>query len=198
MEEAAIREAEEIPEGEAAVTKKSALPMPPKWKPLTQLWAKPVAGPVPQIRWWKHEGRLYIQVNAPLPLADWITFKKIGFVEGLWQQDVAEFFIADRRTGRYQEFNLSPGGAWWSAIFTSPRVKLEPQPEWRAFGVRTKVVWSEKEWTGELSFPMPDLSQAAVNCTAITAGREGRRFYSLAALGSATPDFHRPEDWITF
>jgi len=28
-----------------------------------------------------------------------------------------------RSTGKYLEFNLAPNGAWWSAVFTSPRVR---------------------------------------------------------------------------
>ena len=35
------------------------------------------------------------------------------FVEGLWEQDVAEFFVAAGGT-ECQEINISPTGAWWS------------------------------------------------------------------------------------
>ena len=169
------------------------------WIPLRQAWAAGTEelGQMPQVRWWLESGHLVWEMKTPLPLAESAAFKAEGFVEGLWEQDVAEFFISDRRTGHYQEFNLSPGGAWWSALFVAPRVRKDPQPESQAFGVRTEILWTATEWVGRLSFPQPDLFHTAVNFTAITAGREGRRFYSLAALGSATPDFHRPEDWIT-
>ena len=157
-------------------------------------------------------------MKTALPLADRAAFPAEGFVEGLWQQDVAEFFVADRRTGHYQEFNLGPGGAWWSATFCAPRLRVVPQPEWQSFGVLAKVLWTNREWIGQLSVPLPagipflsppshrsgaerlmqelESGQLAVNFTAITAGRAGPRFYSLAHLRTATPDFHRPADWI--
>lgn len=167
------------------------------WLPLRQMWAAELEEVVPQVRWWIEGGRLVWEMKTALPLADRATFMPQGFVEGLWEQDVAEFFIVDRRTGHYQEFNLSPGGAWWSACFRAPRVRIDPQPGWTAFGVRTEVVWTNDEWMGRMSWPLPDLATASVNFNAIVAGTAGRRFYSLAALSGFTPDFHRPEDWLT-
>ena len=44
------------------------------------------------------------------------------FKEGLWEKDVAEFFVsADGRS--YQEINISPTGAYWSALFSDYRVR---------------------------------------------------------------------------
>lgn len=166
------------------------------WLPLKQQWAKPTGEGVPQVRWWIEAGRLLWEVKMVIPRGERAVFPAPGFVEGLWEQDVAEFFIADRATGHYQEFNLGPGGAWWSATFSAPRVRIAPQPECRLFGITTNVSWTDTQWIGRQSLPLPDLAGAAVNFTAIIAGPDGRRFYSLADLGGRTPDFHRPADWI--
>ncbi len=77
------------------------------------------------------------------PLADRASFPAEGFVEGLWEHDVAEFFLLDRRRGTYQEYNLSPGGAWWAAAFSAPRVRLDPQPDLAAFGPAAAVCGPE-------------------------------------------------------
>ena len=185
-----------IQEEAAAVIEQAASSAEAAWLPLRQLWAAQTGEVVPLVRWWTEKDRFIWEMKTARPLSDRQTFKATGFAEGLWDQDVAEFFIADRRTGTYQEYNLSPGGAWWSACFKAPRLRLKPQPEWPGFAVRTEVDWSNGGWTGRMSLPAPDLTTASVNFTSIVAGKAGRRFYSLALLGSTTPDFHRPEDWL--
>ncbi len=167
------------------------------WSPLRRLWAEGTEEVVPQVRWWTEGTRFVWEMKCPLPLAERKTFAPTGFIEGLWEQDLAECFMLDRRTGHYQEFNLGPGGAWWSARFSAPRVRIAPQPSALSFGVLTEVEWTAAAWIGRLSFPVPDLGSAAVNFTAIVASSEGRRFYSLAPLGGSRPDFHRPADWIS-
>ena len=51
------------------------------------------------------------------------------FVEGLWERDVAEVFIREEHSQRYQEFNLSPAGAWWTQTFAEYRVRETSSPE---------------------------------------------------------------------
>lgn len=46
------------------------------------------------------------------------------FVEGLWEQDVAEFFVAGPGPG-YQEINIAPTGAWWCCLFSGYRERQE-------------------------------------------------------------------------
>jgi len=46
-----------------------------------------------------------------------------AFQAELWKYDVAEFFLLDPTTGRYLEFNLAANGAWWSTVFTAPRLR---------------------------------------------------------------------------
>lgn len=77
------------------------------------------------------------------------TQKAGDFVEGIWRYDAAELFIAEAEVSeaplmslanedttqtqrwknvRYQEFNFSPLGAWWSCVFDSYRVRASKQP----------------------------------------------------------------------
>ena len=182
--------------GAAAVIKPALSRAETVWHPLQQLWSEAVSPGVPRVRWWIGKNRLHWEMDTARLLADRTSFPAAGFVEGLWEQDVAEFFLLDRRRGSYQEFNLSPGGAWWSAVFSAPRARTVPQPDWTTFAVQTDVNWTAQHWTGRLSLPLPDLADVAVNFTAITAGPERRRFFSLASLGGTTPDFHRPGEWI--
>ena len=44
------------------------------------------------------------------------------FKEGLWEKDVAEFFVSAGEKG-YQEINIGPTGAYWSAHFSDYRVR---------------------------------------------------------------------------
>ena len=166
------------------------------WQPLRKLWAETAGESPPQVRWGKQAGFLIWEMKMELPSEGRSEFESGGFVEGLWERDVAEFFILDRHSGEYQEFNLGPGGAWWSASFVAPRVRAVPQPDWTRLGVQTKVTWTPTHWTGQMCLWLPDYREPAVNFCAIRRGPGGAKYYSLAGLAGETPDFHRPQEWI--
>ena len=49
------------------------------------------------------------------------------FLEGLWNEDVAELFIKGE-DGAYQEFNLAPSGAWWAMTLSEYRKRrIDPK-----------------------------------------------------------------------
>lgn len=127
------------------------------------------------------------------------------FVEGLWQYDVAEFFVL-APDGRYQEFNLSPTGAWWSAVFSSYRQDATPV---RLNSVSTIAKYDEASWSAELSVALADL---------VVLGQDGLRGAKLSLTSilspgdpeylcwghqsGGEPDFHRPDtfrpvSWVT-
>lgn len=185
-------------EGAAAVNNPAGSSLEAGWQPLRKMWAEPVGESPPQVRWWKEDGFLIWEMTMELPWAGHSEYESGGFVEGLWERDVAEFFILDRRRGEYQEFNLGPGGAWWSARFVAPRVRAVPQPDWTQLGVQTEVTWTPTHWTGQMRLRLPDCQESAVNFCAIRRGPGSAAYYSLAGLGGEKPDFHRPQDWITW
>jgi hypothetical protein len=135
-------------------------------------------------------------MQCPLPEAARDSFAGSGFLEGLWNHDLAECFLLDQSTGHYTEYNLGPGGAWWAAHFISPRVRTNPQPNPVAFGVKASTAWCNHGWTGRMEIPLPPLASPALNFTAIVQAAPCRHFFSLAPLSGERPDFHRPQEWL--
>ncbi len=169
------------------------------WHALHLPWpSAPTAssGTVPRVRWRRTGNRLRWEIESPAPLAARPAFPASGFVEGLWEQDLAECFLLDIPSGHYTEYNLSPGGAWWAAHFIAPRVRCDPQPTPDAFGVELGTTWSDQGWSGWMEIPLPPSDHFAFNLTAIVQTTQGCCYYSLAGLGGSRPDYHRPEDWL--
>ena len=122
------------------------------------------------------------------------------FVPGLWQYDVAEFFLHDSRSGRYLEFNLAPNGAWWSAEFTAPRVRQcvddVPIP-----GVSTYCRASPAgHWQAAAAIPLDFLREhfdfgehTGMNVTLIIDSPEQKFLTATPASAppGGEPDFHR-------
>ena len=123
------------------------------------------------------------------------------FVSGLWQFDVAEVFICDDTSPAYQEFNLSPGGAWWTGLFSGYRQPLaaehQPHPKVRCFSeIR------EQDWQAILAIPRESVSvhcafseHSRINVSFITDGT-ARRYFSWAPIIAPEPDFHRSEQFL--
>ena len=106
-----------------------------------------------------------------------------GFVEGLWNRDVCEFFLV-ASDGRYQEFNLSPTAAWWSARFRSYRSQEATCPE---LSVVTSAARSRSGWKASLSVPSSQILEwERFQVTAILGGR-----YFSTGECAGKPDFHR-------
>lgn len=151
--------------------------------------------------WLLRDGsRLVFGARIPLSAHCDMGLKRGDYVEGLWQQDVAEFFIASA-DGRYQEFNLSPTGAWWSMSFSEPRVREESfsPPN----GVETLGEIGDSSWQVVLSIPVGDLAvplegfgKTFVNLNVIV--REDPRIYlSYAKLPGSRADFHQPQSFCS-
>ncbi|MBX3172535.1 MAG: hypothetical protein KF760_34345 [Candidatus Eremiobacteraeota bacterium] len=106
-----------------------------------------------------------------------------GFVEGLWRRDVAEFFLI-AADGSYQEFNLSPTGAWWSARFRGYR---DQERECRCTSVVTSAGRSRAGWKAWLSIAVAEvIAWERFQVTAILGGR-----YFSTGKCSGEPDFHK-------
>lgn len=121
------------------------------------------------------------------------------FRAGLWERDVAEFFLMGPN-GDYQEFNLSPSGAWWSASFTGHRQQSEELP---CPSVVVAACSGGGRWTAQLSVALVDikplqgfcLSQCRLNPTAILApGQPEYLCYGHSSGGQ--PDFHREDNFL--
>lgn len=171
----------------------------PPWQSMHLPWPDTGVpeGKAPEVRWLVAGGMLIWEMRCPLPFAALETFPAGGFVEGLWSNDLAECFLLDRRTGCYTEYNLSPRGAWWAAAFTTPRVRAEPQPGERDFGLAVKTDVKEDGWTARMELALPVHRDFALNFTAVVMTPRGPGYFSLAPLGGARPDFHQPGEWLS-
>jgi hypothetical protein len=119
------------------------------------------------------------------------------FVEGLWERDLIELFLLNRENGRYAEWNLAPGGAWWAAVFRAPRERIL---EWPCPGAEATAEVASGRWQAVLSLPKGKVHEmlggapTPGNLTAII-GTPRPQCLSLAELGNGEPDFHRPGEF---
>ena len=117
------------------------------------------------------------------------------FFYGLWEQDVAEFFVAGAGA-RYQEINISPSGAWWSGLFSDYRV-LESNQQFDC-SIESKI--SSHSW--EISFeaelrhfqPWRELpsSERRISVASILYDPDPQ-YFAWNHGGGGEPDFHRQD-----
>ena len=130
------------------------------------------------------------------PIAAWTERRDAAgdFVSGLWEYDVAELFIYSSETKQYQEFNIAPSGAWWSALFsgyrtqvvstfTPPTVELHCHSSAQGWNAAIKIPFSE------LALPGASHKNLLVNLCLIQ-GQKPRHYLSAALIETAEPDFH--------
>ena len=117
------------------------------------------------------------------------------FIEGLWEEDVSEFFLCEQGTTRYLEVNLAPTGAWWWCLFDEYRKRTNPQPPPPATVSATSII-SANVWESSLSiplsvlpFPIPPDRAPRINITGVITKPE-RHFLSYTKLQNDKPDFH--------
>ncbi len=130
------------------------------------------------------------------------------FQAELWKYDVAEFFLLDPTTGKYLEFNLAPNGAWWSAMFTAPRVRENeedvPFPDVATYA----DLAPGGSWMAAAAIPLKHLRSmlnfgdaSKMNMTFILNSPD-QKFLTASKLNDAggEPDFHLPEKFkdVTF
>lgn len=112
----------------------------------------------------------------------------------LWKQDVVELFLGSAEGGEYQELNLSPSGAWWTAVFTGYRVPL--QSTIVPAGVKTFATVDKDGWSAALSIPLASLQFPLTDKTTANIcgiSWEKKEFWSAGEATEGEPDFHRKE-----
>ena len=115
------------------------------------------------------------------------------FVEGLWEYDVAELFVRDAR-GAYQEFNVSPTGAWWSMTHTEYRVRSNDSRPARCLSVTTKVFdgqWEVVAAFERKSLQVPVEEGSLLHVTGIHYAAKPI-YLSSNPPHDLAPDFHHP------
>ncbi len=120
-----------------------------------------------------------------------------AYLEGLWRYDVAEWFIANPDSGRYLEWNLAPGGAWWMMVFDAPRQRARNQPD--LAGVSTEAATRGNRWQAGLCFPR-SLIASTLGAGVFTHNvcfilGSPRQYFSWVDLPADEPDFHLPQSF---
>lgn len=133
-------------------------------------------------------------VAAPLPGE---------FVEGLWEKNVFEVFLASGNGSRYQELQLSPDGAWWTALHDAPRKRIVESQSNRQAQIQLTVcdgMFSAGLLVprSEIGISLTPVEKVRGNVTACFSDGSERRFLSYAKLGKGKPDFHQPHKFNYF
>ena len=142
---------------------------------------------------------IHFLCTSSLPACNYDDTLKIGeFYEGLWERDVIEFFIMDGLSGKYQEFNFSPAGAWWTAFFKEYRTPSNESmimPEVTIVNVTKDAdCWSVSVCIKLNSLSVVVNEDSLVHITGISPTHN--IYYSSCASNtpiSFGPDFHRRE-----
>lgn len=123
------------------------------------------------------------------------------FQAELWRYDAAEFFISTPDGSRYMEFNLSPNGAWWAAVFCAPRQVAPGYEGWIPAGVQATGCSNSEGWSCRALIPTAVLEQLGISpadCKLAAAAilKSPEQVFLTTALPCDTqPDFHRPDLW---
>lgn len=177
------------------------------WRLLARDWEGGVVTPAFEFQLSITGGELRFEARRAVP-APPQKHQAGEFCKGLWKSEVAEFFLAGGE-GTYVEFNLSPGGAWWSCAFSSARVPQDRKPV-PLHGVESLVKGGPEQWWVEAripleafhSFPLlhrqlltePQTVRADV-CGVVAGGEGEWQFLSTVPDPKIEADFHRPEVW---
>jgi len=138
---------------------------------------------------------LYFSARCDLPSPAEPEQAPGAFLKELWKGDVAEVFVRDPHAAAlYQEWNLSPVGAWWTQGFADVR---EPAADFTPpSGVRT---WfrshRDSGWLATLAIPRSweVLNDCGLNVTMIlSAPKQERTFLSCVPDTDNAPDLHVP------
>lgn len=172
----------------------------PAWTPITKDWFGKDPQYAIEFRLALTPSKLIFEARgAAMPDCDF-SLRGGSFVENLWQKDCAELFLAEAGTTRYQEFNLSPTGAWWSAVFESYR-KRESTPYVPPKTVRAFSMIDDDFWQSKIILPREAIAIKAnfdqsvpANVCFVLGG--GTQFLTYARLTAKEPDFHRAEQFL--
>ena len=113
------------------------------------------------------------------------------FVEGLWEDDVAELFIKSP-AGIYQEFNFAPSGAWWSMTLDEYRLRRSSpkRPEIRDLTTSVSVgEWSVVVGLIRSSMEVPVTAQSCFHVSGMWYRKEPC-YLSSSAPHQLAPDYH--------
>ncbi len=170
------------------------------WQKLSCEWHGQSVEPPCEFRFCLTPDALLFSARRAAPALLHPEAREGAFQEELWRYDTAEFFITSTGGERYLEFNLAPNGAWWSAVFTDPRV-VDPTVPAVPGGVIARGKTDDAGWQCEVQIPLVSLAEMGIfpgtSRMAATAilGSPNQIFLTTATDTSGCPDFHHPWHW---
>ncbi len=139
--------------------------------------------------------RLHVFVDAPLA-GDPAPPPPAGSLEGLWEFEVVEVFLACPRAQHYLELELGPHGHFLALELEAPRTRASAGRQLAlARDVAFHAAAGETRWTGTASVAWPeflDRRDVAINGFRIAGRGEQRVFAAAVALPGKQVDFHQP------
>ncbi len=120
-----------------------------------------------------------------------------GALDGLWNHEVVEVFLAAPDTDDYLEVELGPHGHHLVLRLSGVRRAFA-----RCLPLPLQVQRHDTRWTATAVVPAAWLPPGPpeawrVNVCAIHGAGPDRRYLTAARLGGVQPDFHRPTDFLT-
>lgn len=116
------------------------------------------------------------------------------FVEGLWNEDVAELFIKGE-DGSYQELNLAPSGAWWSMTLSEYRKRRSEPKRPQLLSISTSLEGNRWEVVAAFdreTFEVPLLPSSRIHVSGMWYRPEPCYLSSHPPKG-VEPDYHHAE-----
>ena len=144
-------------------------------------------------------GLLVLTWDLALPTEPRVPSVPVGYVDGLWEHDVIELFVAggsDRH--RYLELEFGFAGHRLALAFDGPRNRVADLRE-----VAPEVISEVRRgrWRGRAALPVAVVEKHAgrrpwhgLTC-AVTGPRKNRVHLCWPRLPGERPDFHQPQAW---
>ncbi len=120
---------------------------------------------------------------------------KISRKNGLWERTCLEFFLREKGTAEYWEFNISPSGHWNVYRFESYRKGM--QEEYSIMSLPSCIIQSPEALQVELDFDLnkiiPSYNPLQVAVSAVIQHISGITTYWALDHTGPQADFHLPE-----
>ena len=130
-----------------------------------------------------------------------------GFLDGLWEHDVVELFLAPAHLlegpPRYLELEAGAAGHWLALDLADVRVR---RAELRGLAVHVcggAVAASALRWQGRMRVSVSDITDVigarpwrGLVAAVLGGGASERCYLTSSALPGERPNFHQPQGWV--